>query len=137
MNHNNTSRNKNNFQDLLQLKKNVTVSFYFHYGLLLRCSVMSKSLQPHGSWTVACPVPLSVGFSRQEYWSGLLFPPPVGLPDPEIKPMSLMSPTLAGGFFTTSTTWKAHLLCVPCIFLGTILPNHHNSCYKKDGIFII
>ena len=57
--------------------------------------------------TVARQAPLSVGFSRQEYWSGLLCPPPGGLPDPGIEPTSLTSPALAGGFFTTSTTWEA------------------------------
>ena len=50
---------------------------------------------------VAQQTPLSMGFSRQEYWSGLPCPPPGDLPDPGIKPMSLMSPALAGGFFTT------------------------------------
>ena len=49
------------------------------------------------------------GFSRQEYWSGLPFPPPGDLPDPGIGPTSLMSPALSGGFFTTSTTWEAHM----------------------------
>ena len=58
-------------------------------------------------WTVARQAPLSVGFSRQEYWSGLLCPPPGDLPDPRIKPMSLASPALAGGFFTTRATWGA------------------------------
>ena len=53
-------------------------------------------------WTVACLGPLSMGFSRQEYWSGLPLPPPGDLPNPEIKPASLTSPALAGGFFTTS-----------------------------------
>ena len=48
--------------------------------------------------------PLSMGFSMQEYWSGLLFPPPGDLPDPGIKPVSFMSPEMAGGFFTTSDT---------------------------------
>ena len=56
-------------------------------------------------WTVACQTPLSMGFSRQEYWSGFSFPPPGDLPDPGIKPMSLMSPALAGGLFATSATW--------------------------------
>ena len=46
-------------------------------------------------------------FSRQEYWSGFPFPPPEDLPDPGVKPTSLASPALAGGFFTTSTTWEA------------------------------
>ena len=55
-------------------------------------------------WTVAHQAPLSTGFSRQEYYSGLSCSPPGDLPNPEIKPASLESPALAGGFFTTSTT---------------------------------
>ena len=51
--------------------------------------------------------PLSMGCSRQEYWSGLPFPPPVDLSRSETELLSLMSPALAGGFFTTSATWKA------------------------------
>ena len=58
-------------------------------------------------WTVACQVPLSTGFSRKEDWSGLPFPSPGDLPNPGIEPMSLMSPALAGGFFTGSTAWEA------------------------------
>ena len=57
-------------------------------------------------WTVAHQAPLSMGFSRQEYWSRLLCPPPGDLPDPGIEPASLMPPALAGGYFTASTTWK-------------------------------
>ena len=52
--------------------------------------------------------PLSVGFSRQESWSELPGPPPGALPNPGIRPASLISPTLAGGFFTTSVTWGGH-----------------------------
>ena len=59
-------------------------------------------------WTVALQAPLSMGFPRQEYWSGLPCPSPGDLPDPGIEPMSLVSPTLAGRFFTTSTTWETH-----------------------------
>ena len=55
-------------------------------------------------WNAARQAPLSMEFSRQEYWSGLSCPPPGDLSDPGIKPMSLMSPALAGGFFTTSAT---------------------------------
>ena len=51
--------------------------------------------------------PLSIGFSRQEYWSGLPFPPAENLPNPGIEPSSLTSPALAGRLFTTSTTWEA------------------------------
>ena len=57
-------------------------------------------------WIVAHQAPLSMGFPRQEYWSGLLCPPPGDLLDPGIKPVSLL-PELAGGFFTTSATWEA------------------------------
>ena len=59
-------------------------------------------------WTVAHQVPLSMGFSWHEYWSGLPCPPPGDLVNPGIKPASLKSPTLAGRFFITSTTWEAH-----------------------------
>ena len=51
-------------------------------------------------------VPLSMGFSRKEYWRGLPFPPPEDLPDPGIKSTSLTSPELAGMFFTTSINWE-------------------------------
>ena len=51
--------------------------------------------------------PLSMEFSRQEYWSGLPFPPLGDLPDPGMEPVSLLSPALAGRFFTTSATWEA------------------------------
>ena len=52
-------------------------------------------------WTVAFQAPLFMGFSRQEYWSGFPFPSLGALPNPGIEPMSLVSPALAGGFFTT------------------------------------
>ena len=58
-------------------------------------------------WTIAPQAPLSVGSSRQEYWSGLSCPPPGDLIDPGIEPSSLTSPVLAGDFFTTSATWEA------------------------------
>ena len=57
-------------------------------------------------WTVACQAPLPVGFSGQEYWSGVPCPPPGDLPDPGIEPVSLMTPTLAGGLFTISAPGK-------------------------------
>ena len=63
-------------------------------------------------WTLAHQAPLSMGFSRHEHWSGLPCPPPGDLPDPGIKPSSLVSPWLAGGFLTTSTIWEvlSHLM---------------------------
>ena len=60
-------------------------------------------------WAIAQEAPLSMEFSRQVYWSGLPFPPLGNPPDPEIKLVSLMSPALVDGFFTTSATWGVHL----------------------------
>ena len=57
-------------------------------------------------WTVACHASLSMEFSRQKYWAGLPFPTPGDLPDPGIKPVSLASPALAGGFFTSEPPGK-------------------------------
>ena len=95
-------------------------------------SVMSDSATP---WTVACQAPLSMGFSRQEYWSGLPFPSSRYLPDLGIEPGSVMSPELAGGFFTTSTTRKA--LCSACstvirnwCFLGRTTVNSQTSTFS-------
>ena len=64
---------------------------------------MFNSMQPYA----ACQAPLSMGFSRQEYWSGLLYPLPGDLPNPGIEASSPMSPELAGGFFTTNGNWEA------------------------------
>ena len=63
---------------------------------------LSDSLKLHGA--VAHQGPLSMGFSRQEYWIGLSFPSPGHLPDPGIEPVSS---ALAGGYFTISATWEA------------------------------
>ena len=60
--------------------------------------------------TVVLQGPLSMGFSRQEYWSGLPFPSPGDLPNPGIKPASLMSLALAGRFVSTGATWEAFIL---------------------------
>ena len=54
-------------------------------------------------WIVICQAPLSMGFSRQEHWSGLPFPSPGDLPNPRTEPSS---PTLAGRFFTTEPPGK-------------------------------
>ena len=61
-------------------------------------------------WTVARQALLSMGFSRQEHWSGLPCSLPEDLPNAEIQPASLMFPALADGFLNTSTTWEAHEL---------------------------
>ena len=59
------------------------------------------------AWTIARQAPLSMGFSRQEYGSGLPRPPPGDPPDPGMEPASLMSPASAGRFFTIRTAWEA------------------------------
>ena len=60
--------------------------------------------------TVAHQAPLSMGFPRQGYWSGLPFPSPGDLSDPGLEPRSPVSPVLAGGFFLTSATWEAQIV---------------------------
>ena len=74
------------------------LSPYCTFTLLFSSSVVSDSFVT--PWTVAHQAPLSMEFSRQEYWSGLPCPPLGDLPDPGIE---LMSPALAGGFFITFT----------------------------------
>ena len=71
-------------------------------------------------WTVAYQAPLSKGFSQQDYWSGLPFPPPQDLPDPGIEPASLISPALAGRFFTISATWEAPYLTIEPSFISLL-----------------
>ena len=73
------------------------------FTVLIRFSRVRLFVTP---WTVARQAPLSMGFSRQEYWSGLPYLLPRDLPNPGMEPASLRSPHLAGGFFTTSTTWE-------------------------------
>ena len=93
--------------------------------LSLSCAVISHSVVYDSAtpWPTAHQAPLFMGFSRQEYWSGLLFPLPGDLHNPGIEPRSRrssVSPALAGAFFTTSPTWEVqkyqllsaeHLLC--------------------------
>ena len=94
-------------------------------------SVVSDFVTP---WTVAYQAPLFMGFSRQEYWIGLLFPSPGDLPNPGIEPMSLTSPALAGEFFTTLTTQEAH----PYQFLiFYLLYYSHSNCFIMLILFFI
>ena len=78
------------------------------------CHIKSLHLYPTLStlWTIACQGPLSMGFSRQEYWSELPCPPLGVLVNLGIEPLSLRSPALAAGFFTTSITWEAQPLSI-------------------------
>ena len=69
-------------------------------------------------WAIAHQAPLSMRFSRQEYWSGLLFPSLGDLPDSGIEPESPMSPALAGWSFTTSTyIWQKYLYICLCVYI--------------------
>ena len=71
------------------------------------CSDARSCLTLCDPWTIARQAPLSMGFFRQENRSGLPFAAPGDLPNPGIEPTSLISPALAGRFFTTSVPWEA------------------------------
>ena len=92
---------------------------------LLQCVQFFVTLR-----TIALQAPLSMGFSRQEDWSGLPCPPPVDLSDPGIEPASLMPPALADVFFTTSATCEASLGIWKSI---KVL----NEQYGKDRILLL
>ena len=78
----------------------------------MECACMLSHVQLFGTpWTGTHQAPLSMKFSRQEYWSGLPFPSPGGLPDPGIKLKSPASPALAGIFFTTARPRKPEIEC--------------------------
>ena len=84
------------------------VPYFVLYACMLSCfSCVRLFVTP---WIVTHQAALSMGFSKQEYWSRLPCPPPGDLPNPGIESMSLMSPALAGGFFTTNTMWEAHFM---------------------------
>ena len=87
-------------------------------------------------WTVTCQTPLSMGFSRQEYWSELLYPPPGYLPNPGIEPVSLASPTLADRVFTTAPPGKptdatTYSYSVPRPDLAACITNKPDPCISS------
>ena len=83
---------------------------------------------------VDCQGPLSIIFSRQEYWRRLPFPPPGVLPDPGIEPVFLMSPTLAGKFFTTGAAWEAWYPHYPKNCLGGFLVAEWEALFSDGGL---
>ena len=85
-----------------------------HLAACMRAKSLQSCLTLRSYGPLAHQAPLSMGFSSQEYWSGLPCPLPGDLPDPGIKPTSLMSPALAGGFFTTGATWEVQN-CLQCL----------------------
>ena len=84
-------------KDTLKAVERSTSRFCCYFS----CSIISDSFET--PWTIAHQIPLSIRFSRQEYWSGLPFPSPGDHPGPGIKPVSL---SLAGRFFTTEPPGK-------------------------------
>ena len=74
------------------------------------CYVTSGMFDSVTLWTAAHQAPLSMGSSRQEHWSGRPYPPPGIFPTQESN-SRLLSPALAGGFFTASATWKIVDIC--------------------------
>ena len=90
----------------VQIEADLCALWLFEAVWLVTC-VCAQSLVVYDSFA-AHQAPLSMEFSRQEYWSGLPFPPRGDLPDAGIEPVSLVSPAVAGGFFTT------HLVGAKC-----------------------
>ena len=95
--------------------------------LLFSRQVMSDSVTP---WTAAGQAPLSMGSSRQEYWSGLPFPTPGDLPDPGTEPTSLKSLALTGGSFTTEPPGKPDVRKKETFDQSNILKNEGEILFK-------
>ena len=117
---------------------------YHFWGIFYRCIntfyVFVLSCFSHVQvfvtpWTVTHQAPLCMGFSSQEYWSGLPFSPLGDLPDPGVELASLMSPAPAGMFFTTSVTWEALTSCVNTGRSLRLLMSHFLIC--KMGTIIV
>ena len=83
----------------------VAISFSIAWKWKVKAKLLSLVRLVATPWTAAYQAPPSMGFSRQDYWSGLPFAPSEDLPDPGIEAVSLVSPKLAGRFFTTSATY--------------------------------
>ena len=103
------------------------------------CCVAQSCLTLWGPMDCNLPGPLFMEFSRQEYWSGLLFPTPGDLPGQGIEPES---PALADGFFTTSATWEA--LYDPAFLLLDSFPKRNENMLTQwaalkysTGVFLI
>ena len=84
--------------------------------MCVSCSVVSNSATP---WTIAGQIPLSMEFSRQEYWSGLPFPSPGDLPKPGIKPSSPFLSSFSFASFWSLPYWGLWELCI-CVTASTI-----------------
>ena len=101
-----------------------------NYCVCVCMCILSRVQLFAAPWTVACQASLSMGFFWQVCWSGLPFPPPGDISDPGLETSSLPSPSLAGGFFTTTATWGAPN------FQRCLLPSYspcHKSCTKTSS----
>ena len=124
---------------------NVIVCFYLSACVLSHVPLFATP------WAVTCQDPLSMGFSRQEYWRGLSFSPPEDLPNPEMEPRSLVSSAMAGRFFTTAppgkptpNSWSTssppplplgnHDVCSPSLSLFLIYTQVH-LCHILDSTY--
>ena len=103
--------------------KNTGVGCHFLLQLChLNCVRLFATLR-----TAAHQAPLSTGFSRQEYWSGLPCPPPGDLSDPGIELAFLMSPALADRFFTTSATWEVRRMNLKSVIQNEVSQKEKNK----------
>ena len=102
-------------------------NYNFSMSLYVRAQLVSHVRLFATPWTIACQAPLSMGFSRQEYWSEQPFPPPGDLSDQGIEPVFLVSLALAAGFFTTSTTWDAPT----STRMGITNKTHNSKCWQR------
>ena len=103
------------------------------YLIFIYCS-LSWVRRFVGLWAAAHQAPLSIGFSRQEYWSRLPFPSPGDLPDPGTEPTSAVSPALQADSFTTEPPGK-HFLLITSALCSSVLYFLH--CLSQSSIFII
>ena len=95
------------------------------WGSVCRLSHFSYVWFFASPWTANCRVPLSMGLSRQECWSGLPHPPPGDLPNPGTETMSLL-PVSCTGFFSTSTSWE-----------GLVNDEIMQNCWKNENKVLI
>ena len=106
----------------------LSIAITFLYWSMCMCAKFLKSCPTLCDlWTVAHQAPLSMGFSRQEHWSGLPCLPPGDLPNPGTEPSSPASPALVGGFFTTSASWEDLLKYSWHVILVSGVQHYHST----------
>ena len=128
----------------------LSVAFYIcdtlkvlHHGFMISSSVcvhaqlLSRGWLCETPWTAGRQWLLSMEFSRQDYWIRMSFPPPGHLPNPGTEPKSLVSPALAGRFFTTEQSWKSIITsALKTILLQISKIRYYCSIYTYIYIYI-